>query len=179
MELVQILLIALAMSVDALSVSMCASIAGYGKWLGVKLALTFGFFQFFMPLLGAFTAFVLEKRFVGDNLNYLAGLILVGVAVKIFFDGRSGTKTSNDGYGSVKILLLALATSIDAYCVGLPVYAMDVNILLSTIVIGVICAMLTYAGFRLGRLIVGAFSSKAHILSAAILILLGVKFFFE
>jgi putative Mn2+ efflux pump MntP len=178
MELLEISLIALAMSIDAFSVALGVGCGGAKCRTGIKMAIFFGFFQFLMPLLGAFAGSFLGRFFGG--MNYVAALIIFVIAIKMFHDARTKTIECdiNDPTAGFGILFLSLATSMDAFGVGISISLMEMHVVLAAGIIGIVCAVMTWIGFASSKFFMRWFS-KAEYVGAAVLFIIGIKMIFS
>lgn len=175
MEFLAVFLIAIVLSMDAFSVAVGVGCGNFSHKSGIKMAIGFGLFQFIMPLLGAALGIFLESYFSGTK--YVSALILFLIAIKMFRDAKNknyecATTDPTKGWG---ILILSLATSMDAFGVGLPISYMKMDKVVISSIIGVVCFVSTLAGFYIGKLFVKYFN-KAEYVGAAILFIIGVKF---
>lgn len=184
MTLFDIFLLGLALSVDAFVVSF-----SYGLVLkphkienGLRLGISTGFFQFFMPVVGWYGARSVNK-YIESIDHWLAFFVFLALGIKIISDALD--KTSEETPKLEKkltsrvLLMIGIATSIDALVTGATIYFMHTPIMLSAIIIGLttfVCALLGYelcCAFK-------RFSTKYLELSAGIiLIALGCKVLFE
>ena len=179
MNILEIIVTGLALSMDAFSVSVC-------KGLSVKnvktkhlllCGLYFGGFQFLMPVIGYFIgsgfADVVEKvdHWVAFGLLALIGLNMIRAAL---FEKED---ESVDASFAVPVMLsLALATSIDALAVGVTYSMSDGNnVWLAAGLIGIITFILSAVGVKFGSKIGGKFEKIASIVGGAVLVLLGLK----
>ena len=167
MNILAVLAIALALSMDAFAVSVSASATiGSVTWKHyVRLAGAFGFFQFLMPVI----ACVL--------------LVLIGANMlrEAFGGGEEEEKSSGDPSRGLQLFMLAVATSIDAMAVGLSFAVIGVSVWGPAILIGLVCAVVTASGVKLGHLLGRSklLGSRISVLGGLVLIGIGVKILFE
>ena len=177
----ELLLIAVGLSMDAFAVSVC-------KGLSVKqlsprhpllAGLYFGGFQFMMPVLG----FLLGYRFESLIARYdhwvafvLLGLI-GGNMVRESFSREE--ENLGDDFGFRTMVLLAIATSIDALAVGVTFAFLSVSILPSAALIGLTTFLLSALGICIGHAFGSRFKSGAELTGGVILILIGLKILLE
>ncbi len=184
MTLFDIFLLGLALSVDAFVVSF-----SYGLVLkphkienGLRLGISTGFFQFFMPVLGWYGARSVNK-YIESIDHWLAFFVFLALGIKIIGDALENQEESSQKLEKKLtarvLLMIGIATSIDALVTGATIYFMHTPIMLSAIIIGLttfVCALLGYelcCAFK-------RFSTKYLELSAGIiLIALGCKVLFE
>ncbi|MCL2435620.1 MAG: manganese efflux pump MntP family protein [Lentimicrobiaceae bacterium] len=178
MSLLEIILIALGLAMDAFAVSIILGLSV--KKPGIKEFLLpgiiFGFFQALMPLIGYFAGTHLASKF--QTLDHWIAFILLGIIggkmIKDSFSKKE-EKVKANPFQLTKILVLAIATSIDALAVGVTFAFLKINILKSVIIIGLITFILSIAGVKIGNLFGAKYKSKAEFIGGAILVLLGIK----
>lgn len=180
MDVWELLLIAVGLSMDAFAVSVC-------KGLGTRrvrprhallAGLYFGGFQFLMPVLG----YLLGARFqalIESVDHWIAFVLLLGIGLGMIREAREKDEALNDDYGVKTMLLLAVATSIDALAVGVTFAFLQVALLPSAGLIGVTTFLLSAAGVYVGSVFGARFKSAAEITGGVILILIGLKILLE
>lgn len=181
MSFLEILLIGIGLSMDAAAVCMTNSMAYRGTKRAMVLSqvLFFGFFQALMPLLGS-----LACGFFSEFITRYSGivvLIILGViGGKMIFDGlRCEKQDIPCGELTYKILFFqAIATSIDAFAVGVGFSAMQVDILPAVLTIGITTALCSLAAIWLGKKFGDILGHKAEVLGGCILVLIGIKALF-
>ncbi|MBQ9643017.1 MAG: manganese efflux pump [Lachnospiraceae bacterium] len=178
MGFVELLLTAVGLSADAFSVAVCKGLAcGRKNRTGLALlcGLWFGFFQFLMPLIGVF----LGSRFIQYIAKYdhwVAFCLLAGIGANMIRESLKGGEEQLDSRTDPgTMLLLAIATSIDAMAVGLGLGLLGVSIFTSAVFIGVCTFILSAAGVLLGSKVGERFSGRAQIAGGVILIILGLR----
>ena len=172
-----ILLIAVSLALDAFAVSVTSglTVPGFNIRHSLKLGVFFGAFQFFMPLLGWLLGSTVS-RYVSRYGPWISfGLLLViggkMVCEAVFPSEEEKVPELTLG----RLFLLAVATSIDAFAVGVTFAFMDVNVWLSCAVIGVVAFGLSVAGGQLGGRLSGVFQRRATLIGGLVLIAIGVK----
>ena len=182
MRLWDLLLLAIALSMDALAVSLCKGCAA--DKASARGALTvgmyFGLFQALMPFLG----YVLGERFsglIGKIDHWVAFVLLVVIGAKMVLDARSSDDEDvGAGLGFRVMLSLAVATSIDAFAVGITFAALGVSPLTPPLLlIGATTFVLSAVGYVVGRKIGSLLEKKAEIVGGAVLMFLGMKILAE
>lgn len=147
------------------------------------MAFHFGFFQFMMPLLGWQATRSILLDYIEPFDHWVAfGLLLIIGAKMIFEFFRTRKETPNDQTDPTKgfsILMLSVATSIDALAVGMSLAALQVTILYPAVIIGIIAFLMTILGTRIGPLLGRLVGRSAELLGGLILILIGVKIIWE
>ena len=182
MSFVSIFLIALALSMDAFSVAMAIGAAGRGHASSsvIRLATAFGIFQFVMPILG----WLLGKTvvsYIADYDHWIAFGLLVIVGIRIikeYFD-KDEKKRTKDPTKGWSLLILSIATSIDALAVGVSFAFFDVNIYYASAVIGIVCFIITALGMIFGKALSRILGKKAVLLGGIVLIAIGIKIVVE
>ena len=180
MSLWELFIIAVGLSMDAFAVSVCKglSVQKVGLRHAALAGLWFGGFQALMPLLG----WLLGSRFqsaIERFDHWIAFALLVFLGINMLREAR-GEEESVDGSFAWKVMLLmALATSIDALAVGVTFAFLRVTILPAVIFIGCTTFLLSALGVRLGSVFGQRWRTAAEILGGVILILMGVKILLE
>lgn len=180
MNLWELLIIAVGLSMDAFAVSICKGLSVQRVSLRHAgcAGLWFGGFQALMPLLG----WLLGSRFQAAIERYdhwIAFVLLVFLGINMIREAR-GEEESVDGSFSWRVMLpMALATSIDALAVGVTFAFLQVDILPAIAFIGLTTFLLSALGVRLGSVFGRRYRTAAEILGGVILIAMGVKILLE
>ena len=182
MGLFEIILIAIGLSMDAFAVSITLGLSV--KKIGMKEILIpciyFGLFQAVMPLIGYFAGMSFADKI--QNIDHWIAFVLLGIIggkmIKESFS-KEETKVNGSPFQFTKMLLLAIATSIDALAVGITFAFFEVNIYKSVIIIGLTTFFISAGGVKIGGIFGAKFKSKAEFLGGVILIILGVKILVE
>ena len=173
--LVESVLLGVALAMDALAASVALGAAGRRDFRWVRIALTagfFGFFQFMMPLVG-YLATGFAESIVSNYGKYVAGVLLIGIGGKMFFD-RDNAEAMK--FSLARLTTLAFATSIDALLIGVSFRCMlRAVIMLDLVIIGVVTALISAAGCLVGRWSGKLLGNHCAVLGALVLIALGVK----
>ena len=183
----QLLLIAAGLSMDAFAVSICAGLS-MGRALARKaltVGMYFGVFQAAMPLAGFLAAKVVADRLV-DYGHWAAFAILAFLGVKMIAgsvwgdEPPEGSRTfAGSATSPVRMLPLAVATSVDALAVGVSFAFLRVRILPASLLIGVTTLVISAAGVMIGSAFGARFRKKAEAAGGAALILIGLKLLME
>ena len=183
MGVAELLLIAVGLSMDAFAVSVC-------KGLGMRrldvrvalvLALLFGVFQAGMPVIG----WLLGSQFLWliEPVDHWIAFGLLGfIGGKMILDAVRGEEEESwvvDHVAWGEFLMLAVATSIDALAVGISLAALNVEIVPSVLIIGVVTFVLSLVGVLVGHLFGSRFERPAQIVGGVVLMLIGVKVLLE
>lgn len=179
-QIISTFLIAIALAMDAFSVSLTkgfsqkdlknSQIFYYG--------LFFGFFQFMMPILGYYFGST-----ISDLVNALAPVIgfvlLLLIGTNMIRESLFGDEEDiKDTFSFKEVTLLAIATSIDAFAVGITYALLNYEILISSVIIGIVAFLFGVAGILIGRKIGDYLGDKFQIIGGVILILIGLKILF-
>ena len=182
MDMITLFLTALGLSMDAFAVSICKGLAL--KKVTLKNAgtvgLWFGGFQAAMPLIGYFLGAAF-KDYITKFDHWIAFILLALIGGMMIKDALSNEEEEADGSLAVKtMLVMAIATSIDAMAVGVSFGIMpDVNVWLAISFIGVITLALCMLGVKIGNVFGAKYKSKAELAGGIILVLLGIKILLE
>ena len=180
MNTLDLLLLAVGLSMDAFAVSICKGLSlGKISWRHMVLAgLWFGIFQALMPAigygLGSFFADMI------DAYDHWVTFILLGAIglnmIKESFEDQEHCDASMRPY---TMLMLAIATSIDALAVGITFAFLDTPIIEAIVIIGVTTFVLSIAGVAMGNYFGTRYKKKAEIAGGIILVIIGTKILLE
>lgn len=176
-----IILLSVGLCFDTLAISISVGINDRKVyfWQAFKIAAIFAFFQGAMPFLGWLGGKALEKHMTEID-HWIAFGLLFLVGGKMILEAFSKKSEKRIDIGNIKLLLtLALATSIDAFAVGITLGIEEVNIWITCAVIGFITGLTAMIGMLIGKKLSGIFGSKIEILGGLILIALGIKILLE
>lgn len=183
MGFVEILLISIGLAMDAFAASISKGICikNITKKEVFMIAIFFGFFQFFMPILG----YILGAQFLNiiKNFDYIiVFILLVGVGIKMIIESNSLSDIEcceivKFSYKS--IFILAIITSLDALAIGVSFSVTNQKLLFPAILIGLVTFLLSYAGVYIGRTFGNKYEKKAEIFGGVVLIVIGLKNFIE
>lgn len=184
MSFMELVLIAVGLSMDAFAVAICKGLSV--QKLGWKHYLTvgvwFGGFQALMPTLGYLLGTTFE-RYITSVDHWVAFVLLCLIGGGMLKEGlakEEEEKEERAGFDFKSMLLLAVATSIDALAVGITFALLpDVNIFSAVGLIGTITFCLSAVGLRVGNIFGLKYKSKAEVVGGVILILIGVKILLE
>lgn len=182
MSFVEILLIAIALSMDAFAVSVCKGLS-VPKLLprhALTVGLYFGGFQALMPLIGYLLAHSFESAIASiDHWIAFALLALIGGNMVREALGDDDEEKTDASFGFKTMLLLSVATSIDALAVGVSFAFLGVNIIAAIATIGTTTFMLSIVGIKVGNMFGAKYKDKAELVGGIILILMGLKILLE
>jgi len=177
-----ILILAAGLGMDALAVAIGAGIAlkSPSQVPALRLSSSFGFFQFIMPVIGWYAGQTIST-FIRDYDHWLAFILLAAIGGKMIRDALKGGKefASPDPTRGIPLLMLSIATSIDALAVGLSLAFLKEAILYPSVIIGVVAFAMTWTGVAFGGRLGRVFGRKVEIAGGLILIGIGVKILLE
>ncbi len=182
MDLWELFLIAVGLSMDAFAVSVCKGLAT--KEVKPKhfliVGLWFGGFQALMPTLGYLLGSAFQQ-YITRLDHWIAFILLALIGGNMIRESFSKDEEPANGSFSVKIMfLMAVATSIDALAVGITFALLpDVNIIAAVAFIGVITFVLSGIGLKIGNVFGARYKSKAEFAGGLILVLMGIKILLE
>lgn len=179
MDLLTLTAIAVALAMDAFAVALSAGILLNpitGRQL-FRLGFHFGLFQGGMPIIGWFAGIGL-KQFVTAYAPWIAFILLTFVGGKMIYEAvtdHSECMERRDPTRGATMVMLSIATSIDALAVGFSLSLLGVAIWIPAVVIGIITAALTFAGMLLGRKIGATWGGRVEAFGGIVLISIGLK----
>ncbi|MEI3045792.1 MAG: manganese efflux pump MntP family protein [Romboutsia timonensis] len=192
MNFIALIFTAFALSMDAFAVSITKgmTIKNLKKSTALKMALAFGVFQGAMPLLGWALGISFESYI--KSIDHWIAFILLGFIgfnmIKGFFDDRKegnaselefSATTDVDDLSNKEIIMLAVATSIDALAVGISFAFLNVSIIPAASIICIITFLVCVVGVFVGNKVGDIFNGYAELVGGVILILIGFNIFNE
>ena len=192
MNFIALIFTAFALSMDAFAVSITKgmTIKNLKKSTALKMALTFGVFQGAMPLLGWALGISFESYI--KSIDHWIAFILLGFIgfnmIKGFFDYRKEGRESELEFSATadehdlsnkEIIMLAVATSIDALAVGISFAFLNVSIIPAASIICIITFLVCVVGVFVGNKVGDIFNGYAELVGGVILILIGFNIFNE
>lgn len=181
MNMYELLVLAVGLSMDAFAVAICKGLAirtvslKHAAWVG----LWFGGFQMLMPLLGFLLAHSFAQAIASFD-HWIAFLLLAVIGGNMIREALSAEEEEVSGDLSARaMLLLAIATSIDALAVGITFAFLQVSIVPAVSFIGCTTFVLAFAGVCIGKIFGAKYKSRAELLGGIILILIGLKILLE
>jgi putative Mn2+ efflux pump MntP len=185
MSFLTILIIAVGLGMDAFSVAIGVGAARERITPGpaLRLSISFGAFQFFMPILGWLAGKSVVER-ISEYDHWLAFGLLLFVGVRMIHESLaggdgSGKRNGSDPTRGWTLLVLSVATSIDALAVGMTLALLRTPILYPSAVIGVVAFVMTLGGIRAGKALAALFGRKVELLGGVILIAIGIQILVE
>lgn len=178
MDLITIVLIALGLAMDAFAVSITYGLTiekpGFNNAL--KIALSFGSFQAFMPIIGWIAGLTLAD-FISSIDHWIAFGLLSLIGSRMIYKSRNSRKRKEaiDSLSIYLLLILSISTSIDALAIGVTFAFLKITIATPVIIIGVVTFLLSLIGVFIGKKIGSYFGNKVEIIGGLILIGIGIK----
>lgn len=182
MRILELFILAVGLSMDAFAVSVCKGLST--EKLKAKhyliIGAWFGGFQALMPTIGYFLGSTFEKYITSFD-HWVAFVLLAIIGGNMIREGVSkDEEKANDSFSFKTMIVLAVATSIDALAVGITFGLLpDVNVAAAVSFIGVITFVLSAVGLKVGNIFGLKYKNKAEIVGGVILILIGTKILLE
>ena len=176
----ELFLIGIGLSMDAFAVAVCKGL-GMSRIEGRRtlvIALFFGGFQALMPLIGWALGRQFEE-YITNFDHWIAFLLLAYIGGKMVWEALRGEESTSSGFDLRELLMLAVATSIDALAVGITFAFLRVEIFSAISIIGCTTFVLSLAGVVIGNRFGSRYQQKAEITGGVILILIGLKILLE
>jgi len=182
MDLITIILVAIGLSVDGFSVAIGIGAANTKRsWAPVlRLAAAFGLFQFAMPIAGWLAGLTIANV-IANYDHWIAFALLAYVGSKMIWEAlkKEEEKETDDQTKGLPLLLLSIATSIDALAVGFSFSVLKEQILFPSVIIGIVCFLMTAVGVIFGKVLARIFGKKVSIFGGVVLIGIGIKILIE
>ena len=182
MGLVEMLLIAVGLAMDAFAVSLGVGATQYAHGFrpAFRLAFHFGLFQMLMPAAGWLAgAAVVEKFAAVDHWIAFGLLALVGGRMVREGLGKGESHPPRDPSRGLTLIVLCVATSIDALAVGLSLAMLKVRILYPVLVIGAVTGSLSLVGLKAGKRLGAMFGKRMEVFGGLVLLVIGIRILVE
>ena len=182
MGFLEVVLIAIGLSMDAFAVSITLGLSV--RKLGMRELLIpgiyFGAFQALMPFIGYCTGIYFASKI--ENIDHWIAFLLLGftggkMIKESFFQGDE--KRDKRAFTFIKMLVLAVATSIDAFAIGITFAFFKVNIVRAIIITGLTTFFISMGGVKAGNIFGTKYKAQSEFIGGALLLLLGVKILIE
>lgn len=181
MNIIEIIFTSLALSMDsfAMSVTMGLSQKKYKIKNSFLCGIWFGSFQAIMPIFGFLMCFKF-LHYIKSIDHWISFILLFIIGLNMLLEPKQDeNKNLNISFKSYDMLLLSIATAIDALAVGITFAFLNVNIYVCSFVIGIITFLMCFVGVKIGNLFGKKYSSFSQVLGGFILIITGFKILFE
>ncbi|MEO8384573.1 MAG: manganese efflux pump MntP family protein [Betaproteobacteria bacterium] len=172
---------AVGLAMDAVAVSIASGLSVRRlKWTdALKMALFFGVFQAVMPVGGYFVGGLFATA-LNAYAHWITFFLLTALGIKMIVDANgAGEETVKSPFATSKLLVLAIATSLDAFAVGISFSLLDISLVTAATIIGVVtfvlCLPAVWFGARLGK----SMAKRAEVFGGIVLILIGSKILIE
>jgi putative Mn2+ efflux pump MntP len=171
----EVIILAIALSMDAFAVSIGLGSKGYSRGLALRAGVYFGFFQAMMPFIG-----YLGGRgvlgWVDAYARWIAFALLFLIGAKMIYESlQEGIEEDIKTITHKMMLVLSIATSIDAMAAGFSLTLLNVNAYLACLIIGSTTFAFSWAGVLIGKNSGTWLESRAEIFGGTVLILIGIK----
>ena len=181
MTIIEILLIAIGLAMDAFAVSICKGLSM--KKMNWKKALIvgayFGIFQALMPIIGYFLGSTFEDLVTHID-HWIAFVLLVAIGGNMLKEAfANNSENCNDNVDFKTMSILAIATSIDALAVGITFAFLQANIWVSATIIGIVTFIISIIGVKIGNRFGNKYERRAETVGGFILIFMGIKILLE
>jgi len=182
MNIISIIFIAFGLAMDAFAVSITSGITIKSLKINnaLKIAAFFGLFQAIMPIIG-WLAGLSFREIISDVDHWIAFGLLFLIGCKMIYES-SKMEVDNNKINPLNLyvlLMLSIATSIDALAIGLTLSFLNVSIILPSIIIGTITFLLSVIGVYFGNKFGHYFERKIEMVGGFILIGIGIKILIE
>lgn len=172
----QVFVIAVSTSIDAASVSIAIGIKEKAtKKLALKIALYFGGFQALMPLIG-FVAGSLISGSITSISKWIAFALLFLVGAKMLYESLKAGEDKTYLLSTKELLLLSVATSIDALIIGTAIKFLELSIILTAATIGLVTATICFCALIFAGAIGKSFGRYAETIAGIVLIVIAITF---
>ena len=178
MSIIEIALIGVGLAMDAFAVSICKGLAmrrmNYKK--AIIIAAIFGVFQALMPALGYVLGTTFANKIAAID-HWIAFILLALIGANMIKEALSSDddECQDDSLRLGDLIMLSIATSIDALAVGITFAFFNVSLLLSVSMIGIITFIICVIGVKVGNVFGEKYKSKAELAGGLILIVMGAK----
>jgi len=178
MSFLEIILLALVLASDAFAISISAGSTGATTEPRAMLRLSFhfGLFQFLMPILGWLAGLSIE-RYIQSFDHWIAFGLLLWVAVHMIRSAQTGNERAvqQDPSRGMMLVILSVATSLDALAIGLSLALLQVSIWYPAVVIGIVTGVVSFIGILLGRQFSKKVGRRATVAGGVLLILIALR----
>lgn len=177
MGILEVFLIGIGLAMDAFAVSVCKGLSMKKlNWKNATIiALYFGIFQTIMPAIGFLLGSTFQN-FVTSIDHWIAFFLLSIIGGNMIINSFNNEEgNTNDKVDFKSMIILAIATSIDALAVGITFTFFEINLILSVSIIGIVTFVLSILGVKIGNRFGDKFQNKAELIGGIILIIIGIK----
>ena len=178
MRLLELSLLAIGVSMDAFAAAICKglSLVRIRRMHMIYIGLFFGFFQALMPLLGYHLGSQFYHLIYGVG-HWVAFILLSILGLNMIRESREKGECSSN-MDIFSMILLSIATSIDAFVIGVSLACIRVHIISATLYIGMITAFVSALGVKIGSLFGAKYKGRAELIGGLLLIGMGIHVLF-
>lgn len=173
MNILEIILVGLSLSMDAFTISITKGLVNFKIKTGLIVSFFFGLFQFIMPIIGYCVGNNFSEKIINYN-PYISMVLLITIGILMI---REKEEIIENNLKFSELIMLALATSIDALVIGISFSFLKVPIISSSIIIGIITFLICLVGYYLGNKFNKKVGKYSNLIAGIILIILGIKAF--
>lgn len=175
MAFVYVFLISLALAMDCFAISICIStLSGVNLKDYIKIPLHFGIFHVINLILGYYLGIFFHRIIQGID-HWVAFILLAGIGIKIIYDSVKHEKKTSRPTTEGRLLLLSVATSIDALVIGITFAFTSADLHSSSVILGLTVLTVSFLGLLLGEKLHKLKLKYVGIIGGAVLITLGLK----
>lgn len=181
MGIIELIVLSIGLAMDAFAVSICKGLSMCKmNWKNaIIIGLYFGIFQALMPVIGYLLGVGFQDKITNID-HWIALILLCIIGINMIKEALAKEKEKTDDSVKFKdMIILAIATSIDALAVGVTFAFLNVNILIAVTLIGIITFIISVIGVKIGNVFGDKYEKKAELAGGIILILLGIKILLE
>jgi len=177
MTILEIILTALSLAMDAFSISICKGLTSNKNYYrALVISFYFGIFQLMMPILGFYIGNIFSEKIIFYN-PYISMILLIVIGSLIYKEDSIDKINDNIKFG--EMLILSIATSIDAFVIGISLSFLKVNIIISSLIIGIITFILCFIGYLIGNKLNSKINKYSNKIAGIMLIIIGIKIFLQ
>lgn len=178
MNILEIILTGFSLSMDAFIISIYKGLNNDKEKIKKALivALYFGLFQLIMPIIGYSLGNILSEKIIVLN-PFLSTILFIVIGILIFKENNDDKISNSLKLG--EMIILSIATSIDALIVGISLSFLKTNIISSSIIIGSITFIICFIGFSIGNTLNNKLGKYSNKIGGIILIIIGIKTFLQ
>lgn len=176
-EIVTILIMAFALSMDAFSISLGMGMYNLRLKEIFKIGITIGVFHIFMPLLGMVAGRFLSEQF-GEVAGYIGGILILLLGVQMIWTSLGEESESMIRPVGIGLIIFALSVSLDSFSVGLTLGIYQAQTIIVLLCFGIGATLLTWIGLLIGRKAQDWLGKYSEVFGGAILLFIGIKLLF-
>lgn len=176
MNILELFLTAFSLAMDAFSISICQGLQKGSFRKSIIIPLSFGIFQMIMPIIGYYLGNLFSKRIIKYN-PYISTILLIIIGILMLLE-KNDDKLQNN-LKIKELLMLSIATSIDALVIGISLSFLKNHIFSSSLIIGIVTFILCFIGYKIGNLLNKKIGKYSNLIGGITLIIIGIKILLE